>query len=56
MDSGEAVAPVEADAMLAANLMLTAQPAVVVDGLGGTRTLEEEPSVAEIEAAVEAVR
>ena len=56
MDSGEFVAAVEADAMLAAELKLTAEPAVVVDGIGGTRVLEEEPSVAEIEAAVEAVR
>jgi protein-disulfide isomerase len=46
---------VRQDAMLAADLKLPAEPAVVVDGPGGTRQLIERPSQAEIEAAVAAV-
>jgi protein-disulfide isomerase len=46
---------VRQDAMLAADLKLPAEPAVVVDGPGGTRQLTERPSQAEIEAAVAAV-
>lgn len=40
------------DAMLAAELKLPAEPAVVVSGPGGQRQLIETPSKAEIEAAV----
>jgi protein-disulfide isomerase len=47
---------VEADAELAAELELPAQPAVVVDGPGGTRTLVESPPLEEIEEAIAAVR
>lgn len=51
----EAVARVEADDELGAELGLAA-PSVVVDGPGGTRELAEEPPLGEIEAAVEEVR
>ena len=40
------------DAMLAAELGLPAEPAVVVNGPGGERTLIESPSLDEIEAAI----
>lgn len=53
--SPEVEARVEADAELAAELRLPAMPAALVDGPGGTRQLEESPSVAEIEAAVDEV-
>jgi protein-disulfide isomerase len=46
---------VRQDAMLAADLKLPAEPAVVVSGPGGQRQLIESPSQAEIEAAVAAV-
>lgn len=43
------------DAMLAAELKLPAQPAVIVEGLGGERKLIETPSGEEIEAAIDQV-
>jgi protein-disulfide isomerase len=46
---------VRADAMLASELELPAQPAVVVSGPGGQRQLEDYPSLAEIEAAIDQV-
>jgi protein-disulfide isomerase len=46
---------VEADAELAAELRFPAEPAIVVDGPGGQRTLTQSPSLAEIEAAIAAV-
>lgn len=46
---------VRQDAMLAAELQLPAEPAVVVSGPGGQRALIESPSAAEIEAAIDAV-
>ncbi|HEX5955954.1 MAG TPA: thioredoxin domain-containing protein [Solirubrobacterales bacterium] len=46
---------VRQDAMLAAELQLPAEPAVVVSGPGGQRELIESPSTAEIEAAIDAV-
>jgi protein-disulfide isomerase len=46
---------VSADAALAADLALPAQPAVVVTGPGGTRKLVESPARADIEAAVRSV-
>lgn len=46
---------VREDAILADELKLPAQPAVVVSGPGGQRELIETPSRAEIEAAIEAV-
>ena len=51
----ETEARVEADDELGAELGLAA-PAVVVDGPGGTRQLEDQPPLEEIEAAVEEVR
>ena len=55
LDAPEVQSRVESDAQLALDLRLTAAPAVVVEGPGGTRELEDFPSVAEIEAAVEEV-
>jgi len=46
---------VREDAMLAAELELPADPAVVVSGPGGQRELTESPSAAQIESAIEAV-
>jgi protein-disulfide isomerase len=46
---------VREDAMLAADLKLPAEPAIVVTGQGGQRTLIESPSLGEVEAAVEEV-
>ena len=43
---------VREDAVLAAELELPAEPAVVVSGPGGQRELIESPSAAEIEAAI----
>ena len=51
-DSPESEEAVRADAMLASELELPAEPAVVVDGPGGTRTLTESPTLEEIEAAL----
>lgn len=50
--SPESVEAVRADAKLASELRLPAQPAVVVDGPGGTRSLIESPGLEEIEAAI----
>ncbi len=55
LDSPQVKARVESDAKLAVDLRLTAEPAVVVDGPGGTKQLENSPSVTEIEAAVREV-
>jgi protein-disulfide isomerase len=46
---------VRADAMLAAELELPADPAVVVSGPGGQRELTESPSAAAIESAITGV-
>jgi protein-disulfide isomerase len=54
-ESPEVEAKVTADADLAAELRFPAMPAVVVDGPGGTEELTEEPSLNEIERAVEEV-
>jgi protein-disulfide isomerase len=43
------------DAMLASQLELPAEPAVVVTGPGGERDLIEQPSLEEIEAAIDQV-
>lgn len=43
------------DAVLAAELELPAQPAVIVEGLGGERKLIETPTREEIEAAIDQV-
>jgi protein-disulfide isomerase len=53
--SAEVNARVDSDVKLAADLALPAQPAVVVDGPGGTRKLDDSPSKAEVDAAVRAV-
>jgi protein-disulfide isomerase len=55
VDLPEVAARVEADAQLALDLRLTAAPAAVVEGPAGTRELEDFPSIAEIEAAVDEV-
>ncbi|MCD6015940.1 MAG: hypothetical protein K0R88_2024 [Solirubrobacterales bacterium] len=47
---------VREDAMLAAELELPADPAVVVDAPGGQRELIESPSIEQIEAAIAEVR
>jgi protein-disulfide isomerase len=41
---------------LGTNLGIRARPAAIVSGPGGTRTLQDSPNLARIEAAVEAVR
>ena len=46
---------VRQDAMLAADLKLPAEPAIVVSGPGGQRQLIESPSIDEVEAAVDEV-
>jgi protein-disulfide isomerase len=43
------------DAMLAAELKLPAEPAVVVSGPGGQRQLDDSPTIDEVEAAVDQV-
>ena len=48
-------ARVRDDAGLASQLKLTAEPAVVVSGPAGQRQLEDKPTIAEIEAAVDQV-
>jgi protein-disulfide isomerase len=56
IDSDEVRARVEADGALAIDLLLPAEPAMIVEGPGGTRELTNSPSLEEIEAAVEEVR
>jgi protein-disulfide isomerase len=55
LDSDEVAARVEADARLAAELKLPAEPAVVVSGPGGEETLIDTPTLADIETAVQEV-
>jgi protein-disulfide isomerase len=54
-DAPETVDLVREDAMLAAELKLPAEPAVVVSGPGGQRELIETPSPEEIRQAIEEV-
>jgi protein-disulfide isomerase len=54
--SPQARALAQSDSDLTRSLRLRANPAVVVDGPAGTRTLQDSPSVADIQAAVEAVQ
>jgi protein-disulfide isomerase len=54
-DSPTAEEAVRADAMLAAELRLPAQPAVIVSGPGGSRQLTDYPSAETIEAAIDQV-
>lgn len=51
-DDPETAELVRQDAVLAAQLKLPAQPAVIVNGPGGERTLLETPSLEAIEAAI----
>lgn len=51
-ESAEAQELVRADAMLADELELTAEPAVVISGPAGQRELIETPSLEQIEAAI----
>jgi protein-disulfide isomerase len=54
-ESTEVADRVNADAKLATDLRLPANPAVVVDGPGGTKQLDDSPSLEDIESAVAAV-
>jgi len=54
-ESPESEELVRADAMLAAELELPADPAVVVSGPGGQRELTDSPSAAAIESAIASV-
>ena len=56
LGSPETAELVREDAMLAAELELPADPAVVVDAPGGQRELIESPSIEQIEAAIAEVR
>lgn len=56
LDSEEVRSRVEADGALATELLLPAEPAVIVEGPGGSRELTRSPSLEAIEAAVEEVR
>jgi protein-disulfide isomerase len=56
IDSDQVETTVESDGQEAIELLLPAQPAVVVEGPGGTRKLTDAPSPARIEAAVDEVR
>ena len=53
--SPEAEELVRQDAMLANDLKLPAEPAIVVSGPGGQRNLIETPSLADVEAAIDEV-
>jgi protein-disulfide isomerase len=53
--SDKANAIVESDAKLATSYRLPAEPAIVVSGPGGSRTLERSPSKRQVEAAVRAL-
>jgi protein-disulfide isomerase len=55
LDSPEVAARVQSDAKLAIDLRLSANPAVVVEGPGGTRQLEDSPTADAVRAAVDAV-
>ena len=55
LDEEEVAAAVEEDAELVAELRLLAEPAVIVVGPGGSRTLEESPAIVEIREAIEQV-
>lgn len=55
LDSPRVAARVAADAEVAAELRLPAEPAVVVDGPNGTRELDDSPPLEEVERAVAAV-
>lgn len=56
MDEDEVTETLEDDDTLAAELGFPAEPAVVVEGSGGTRELIQSPTLEEIEAAIAQVR
>ena len=51
----EAAASAQEDVDLATELEYTADPVIVVDGIGGSETLEGKPTLEEVEAAIERV-
>jgi protein-disulfide isomerase len=55
-DLPEVAERVEADAQLAIDLRLPAEPAVIVAGPAGERKLVDSPSLPEIEAAIDEAR
>ena len=55
IDSEKVSSRVDADAALAIELLLPAEPAMVVEGPGGSRKLTRSPTLEEVEAAVEEV-
>jgi protein-disulfide isomerase len=55
IDTEEVQAIVESDAQEAIELLLPAEPAMVVSGPGGEEVLKASPTIEEVEAAVEAV-
>lgn len=55
-DDSDITDTLDGDNLLAAERKLPAEPAVIVDGPGGTRQLIESPSLAEIEQAILEVR
>ncbi|HEX2096396.1 MAG TPA: thioredoxin domain-containing protein [Solirubrobacterales bacterium] len=55
-EDGEIRARLEGYEELGTGLGIRAEPAAIVNGPGGSRTLQETPTLAEIERAIEAVR
>jgi protein-disulfide isomerase len=55
-DGEEATARAEEDVQLATDLRFTANPALIVEGAGGSQTLQDAPTYDEIIAAIDAVR
>ena len=55
IDTDEVQTIVESDAQEAIDLLLPAEPAMVVSGPGGEEVLKASPTIEEVEAAVEAV-
>ncbi len=55
-EDGEITARLEGDEELARGLGIRAEPAAIVNGPGGTRTLQDSPSLVQLERAIEAVR
>jgi protein-disulfide isomerase len=55
-DDGEITARLEGYEELGADLGIRAEPAAVVNGPRGTRTLQDAPGLAQLEQAIEAVR
>lgn len=56
IDSEQVRSEVESDAALALDLLLPAEPAMIVEGPRGSRELKNSPSLEDIEAAVSEVR